>query len=78
MRTVTIYYDTNASASVRCEVPDDITDPWDVEEYVSRNAEFPSLSGQGSGWGKSWSLDLGDEWTVYEEDGEPVIVEGDE
>lgn len=78
MRLVKMYYDTHASASVRCEVPDSITDPWDVEEYVRSHAEFPTLSSQGSGWGQSWSLDMGDEWEVYEEGGEPVIVEGDD
>ena len=73
MRTVRMFFNTDASASVRCEVPDDITDPWDIEEYVQEHAEFPWLSAQGSGWGHKWSLELGDYWESEEENGEPVV-----
>ena len=32
---------------------------------ASYNAEMPTLSAQGSGWGQSWSMDLG-EWETEE------------
>ena len=75
-----VYLTTTASAAVDIEVPDDVTDPEEISEIAWNEAEFPSLSAQASGWGQSWSMDLG-EWgneivdgVVYvtDEDGEQV------
>jgi hypothetical protein len=62
-----MFFSTNAEATVQCDVPDYITDPYDIEEYFHQYAEFPVLSAQGSGWGQTWSLDLGEEWNVFSE-----------
>lgn len=52
----------------------------DVESAIEQAFEKrPNLCAQCSGWGREWSLELGDEWeldTVEDENGEEV-VDGD-
>ena len=67
-----VFVQTVASATVEVEVPEGVTDPNEISELAFNQAEFPSLSANASGWGKSWSLDLG-EWEDVIEDGQPVV-----
>lgn len=64
---------TIASTSIEIEVPDDVTDLEEITERAFNEANFPTLCAQCSGWGKDYSLDLGDEWDVSEYNGEPLI-----
>lgn len=65
-----VYLQTVASATVDIDVPDNITDPEEIAEYAYLNGETPTLGAQASGWGKSWSLDLG-EWETTTHDRGP-------
>lgn len=76
MTMKTMYFTTFAEAALHLDVPDDITDPSEIADYFWDNAEFPTLSANASGWGRNWSLDLGDQWEPVEENGEPLVVDG--
>jgi hypothetical protein len=67
-----VFVQTVASATVEVDVPEGMTDPNEISELAFNQAEFPSLSANASGWGRSWSLDLG-EWEDVTEDGTPVV-----
>jgi hypothetical protein len=56
---------TTASASIVVEVPDELNEHYDIEEKAIELAfdEAPSICAQCSGWGKKYSMDLG-EWDV--------------
>jgi hypothetical protein len=69
-----IYVTTTASGTVDIEVPDDVTDPTEIVERAFDEGEFPSLSAQGTGWGRPWSMDLGD-WEIETENGIPYVTD---
>ena len=71
-----VYLTTTASAAVDIEVPDDVTDPDEIAELAWSESEFPTLSAQASGWGRPWSLDLG-EWEADIVDGIPYVTDED-
>lgn len=63
---------TTLSASVEVEAEDR-----EAAIDAAYGGELPTLCAQCSGWGSSWSADLGDDWEVQDEgvtdlDGEPV------
>lgn len=63
-----VHLQTFASATVEIDVPDGMTDPEQIAEYAYEHGELPTLGAQASGWGQSWSLDLGEwETTVHGE-----------
>lgn len=64
-----VYVQTTASATVEVDVPDGMTDPELIAEYAHEYAEMPSLGAQASGWGQSWSMDLGEWETTDHGDG---------
>lgn len=70
-----IYFQTFASTSIEVELPDDITDPEEIVEYVQENADMPTLCHHCTGGSKfeRQNLTLGDEWEPLREDGKPVI-----
>ena len=76
MPTYRVYLTTTASATVNVEVPDDVTDPEEIAELAWSEAEFPTLSAQASGWGQSWSMDLG-EWETEIVDGVVYVTDED-
>jgi hypothetical protein len=67
-----VFVQTVASATVEIEVPEGVTNPNEISELAFNEAEFPHLSANAAGWGRSWSLDLG-EWEDVTEDGSPVV-----
>ena len=68
-----VYVTTTASAVVNVEVPDDVTDPNEIAEIAFDKAEFPKLSAKASGWGESWSMEIG-EWEIETENGAPYVT----
>lgn len=69
-----VYVTTTASGTVDIEVPDDVTDPELIAELAFNEGTFPTLSAKGSGWGESWSLELGD-WETEVEDGVAYVTD---
>jgi hypothetical protein len=66
MAKYTVYLTTVASTSVEVEADD----PGDALEKAD-SSYMPQICAQCSGWGKNFSLELGDEWAptdVYDSD----------
>lgn len=62
-----------ASATVTVET--DETDPERILEEALQEG-VPSICAQCSGWGRSHSLEVGDEWEpVEDENGTPIVYE---
>jgi len=74
MPKFTAHFETTASASLTMDVPNDVAadGPEAIAEYIYANHPdaMPSVCAQCSGWGKAFSLDLGDFETTVHEDGE--------
>ncbi|MFG3509675.1 hypothetical protein ACGF5F_29705 [Streptomyces sp. NPDC047821] len=62
----------NGYASATITVETDKTDPGEIYEQAM-NEGVPSLCAQCSGWGSSYSLEVGDEWEP-EADKDGVVV----
>lgn len=65
MPKYTAYFETTATASVTIDVPDGMTDPEQIAEYAYEHGEMPRLCAQCGGWGRPFSMDLG-EWETSE------------
>lgn len=60
------------SASGHITVDTDETDPELIIEAAYEEG-IPSICTQCSGWGRDYSLEIGDEWDPHEDDKGPVI-----
>lgn len=61
-----------ANATVTVEAPDD-ADPEEIVEAALMEG-VPSICAQCSGWGRDYSIDMGDEWEPVGEDAEAPEV----
>jgi hypothetical protein len=68
---------TVATTVVEIEVPDDVTDHEEIATRAAEEGEFPTICGQCAGWGRGYSLDMGDEWNVSEYEGKPLVERTD-
>lgn len=65
----------NGYASATVTVETDETDPEKIVELALQQGP-PGVCAQCGGWGRDFSLDIGDEWEPsYREDGTPEIYE---
>jgi hypothetical protein len=75
MAKYTVLLVSHANATVTVET--DETDPERILEAAWENT--PSICAQCGGWGRKFSLELGDEWEpVEDENGNPTIYKEDE
>lgn len=65
------------SASATVDVETDETDPEVIAELAYQE-DFPTVCAQCSGWGRSYSLEIPDEWEVFTEKNVPVITKVEE
>ncbi|MFE5847622.1 hypothetical protein ACFQ7N_38985 [Streptomyces niveus] len=74
MATYLVDIRTVAYATVKVEVPEDVTDPYSIATAaLEGGAELPTLDAKGSGVGESWTLTLETEWTEVTRDGAPAV-----
>lgn len=73
---------SSASATVEVEIPNEKLEELardlettvenlaeqDLIDYIYEHMDTPSLCAQCAGWGRTWGLDLGDEWEIVEGD----------
>lgn len=83
------HFTTVASSTVRVPITDQMYAAYGIDENsdtatlfdaVEENIDMfaaPEICAQCSGWGQSWSMDLG-EWELSEEDGNVSVVDGSE